>query len=57
MRESAENETIVFVVDHRSVEREPAALGGRRMMEVIRDWGVDVAAACGSAGLCEPERP
>ena len=52
MRESEENERVVFVVDHDGHEHELAALDGWRVMEVLRDWGVEVAAECGGAGLC-----
>jgi len=47
-----ENETILFVVDHDGREHALPALDGWRVMEVIRDWGVEVAAECGGAGLC-----
>ena len=59
MRDSEENERVVFVTDHHGREHELAALDGWRVMEVIRDWGVDVAAECGGAvaelfgGLCD----
>lgn len=52
MRDSEENERVVFVVDHDGDEHELAALDGWRVMEVIRDWGVEIAAECGGAGLC-----
>ncbi len=52
MHDSEENERVVFVVDHHGREHELPALDGWRVMEVIRDWGVDVAAECGGAGLC-----
>jgi 2Fe-2S ferredoxin len=57
MRESAETETILFAVDHHGREHALPAHDGWRVMEVIRDWGVEVAAECGSAGLCAPEGP
>ena len=40
------------MVDHDGREHALAALDGWRVMEVIRDWGVEVAAECGGAGLC-----
>ena len=52
MREREENERVVIVIDHDGHEHELAALDGWRVMEVIRDWGVEVAAECGGAGLC-----
>ena len=52
MHDSAENETVLFVVDHDGREHALPALDGWRVMEVIRDWGVEVAAECGGAGLC-----
>lgn len=52
MRDSAKSETVVFVTDHHGREHELPALDGWRVMEVIRDWGVEVAAECGGAGLC-----
>ena len=52
MRDSAENETVLFVVDHRGREHALPALDGWRVMEVIRDWGVDLAAECGGACAC-----
>lgn len=52
MRNTEEDERVVFVVDHHGHEHELTALDGWRVMEVIRDWGVEVAAECGGAGLC-----
>ncbi len=52
MHHSTENETVLFVVDHHGREHALPALEGWRVMEVIRDWGVEVAAECGGAGLC-----
>jgi 2Fe-2S ferredoxin len=52
MRQSAENETVLFVTDHHGRQHTLSALVGWRVMEVIRDWGVEVAAECGGAGLC-----
>jgi len=52
MREIEEHDTIVFVVDHHGREHALPALNGFRLMEVIRDWGVDLAAECGGACVC-----
>lgn len=52
MPDSKENETVLFVVDHHGREHTLPAPDGWRVMEVIRDWGVEVAAECGGAGLC-----
>jgi 2Fe-2S ferredoxin len=42
----------IIVVDHQGVEHELDALEGWRVMEIIRDWGLDVKAECGGAGAC-----
>ncbi len=52
MRDQAENDRIIFVTDHDGREHALGALDGWRVMEVIRDWGVEVAAECGGAGVC-----
>ena len=52
MRETTENETLVFVTDHDGREHALPALDGWRMMEVMRDWGVELKAACGGACAC-----
>ncbi len=52
MREIGENERIIFVVDHHGREHSLRALDGFRIMEVIRDWGVELAAECGGACAC-----
>jgi ferredoxin, 2Fe-2S len=41
MRGSQQNERVVSVVDYHARGHEIAALDGWRLMEVIRDWGVD----------------
>lgn len=51
MRDSAETETVLFVTDHHGRKHTLAALDGWRVMEVIRDWGVEVAAECGGCRL------
>jgi 2Fe-2S ferredoxin len=52
MSERAENETILFVVDHDGQEHALPALEGWRVMEIIRDWGIDLKATCGGACAC-----
>jgi 2Fe-2S ferredoxin len=52
MRETAENETLVFVTDHDGREHALPALEGWRVMEVMRDWGVGLKAQCGGACAC-----
>lgn len=42
----------IYVTDHDGVERELEALEGWRVMEVIRDWGLDIKADCGGACSC-----
>ena len=52
MRETTEKETLVFVTDHHGREHALPALEGWRVMEVMRDWGVELKAECGGAGAC-----
>ena len=52
MRDSVENETVLFVVDHDGREHALRALEGWRVMEVIRDWGIAFKAECGGACAC-----
>jgi ferredoxin, 2Fe-2S len=40
------------VVDRDGVEHALPALEGWRVMEVIRDWGLDIKAECGGACAC-----
>jgi ferredoxin, 2Fe-2S len=40
------------VVDRDGVEHVLPALKGWRVMEVIRDWGLDIKAECGGACAC-----
>lgn len=42
----------IFVTDHEGHEHELEALEGWRVMEVIRDWGLDIKAECGGACAC-----
>jgi len=43
---------IIRVIDHEGVEHRLPALAGWRVMEVIRDWGLDIKAECGGACAC-----
>jgi len=43
---------IIRVFDHEGVEHRLPALAGWRVMEVIRDWGLDIKAECGGACAC-----
>ena len=52
MHNSTVNETVLDVVDHHGREHALPALDGWRVMEVNRDWGVEVAAESDGAGLC-----
>lgn len=42
----------ILVTDHDGVEHELEALGGWRVMEVIRDWDLNIKAECGGACAC-----
>lgn len=42
----------ILVTDHDGNEHELEALEGWRVMEVIRDWGLDIKAECGGACAC-----
>lgn len=42
----------ILVTDHQGVEHELEGLDGWRVMEVIRDWGLDIKAECGGACSC-----
>lgn len=42
----------IRVTDAAGTEHELEGLEGWRVMEVIRDWGVDIKAECGGAGAC-----
>jgi 2Fe-2S ferredoxin len=52
MSEIAQSETVLIVVDHHGREHALPALEGWRVMEVIRDWGIELNAACGGACAC-----
>ncbi len=42
----------IFVTDQKGDQHELEGLDGWRVMEVIRDWGLDIKAECGGAGTC-----
>ena len=42
----------IYVTDQAGQEHELEALEGWRVMEVIRDWGLDIKAECGGACAC-----
>ncbi|VAW19783.1 Ferredoxin, 2Fe-2S [hydrothermal vent metagenome] len=42
----------VLVTDQDGVEHELEALEGWRVMEIIRDWGLNIKAECGGACAC-----
>lgn len=42
----------IIVTDHDGKLHELEALEGWRVMEVIRDWGLDIKAECGGACAC-----
>src|ERR1700693_5669535 len=42
----------IIVIDRQGVEHKLEALEGWRLMEIIRDWGLDVKAECGGACAC-----
>jgi ferredoxin, 2Fe-2S len=50
--EPAQKEIVLLVVDHSGREHALPALEGWRAMEVIRDWGISLKAACGGACAC-----
>ncbi len=42
----------IHVIDRNGGEHRLPALAGWRVMEVIRDWGLDIKAECGGACAC-----
>ncbi|MHA1188959.1 MAG: 2Fe-2S iron-sulfur cluster-binding protein [Alphaproteobacteria bacterium] len=42
----------IHVIDRHGDEHRLPALAGWRVMEVIRDWGLDIKAECGGACAC-----
>ena len=50
--EPTRKEIVLLVVDHHGREHALPALEGWRVMEVMRDWGISVKAACGGACAC-----
>jgi ferredoxin, 2Fe-2S len=43
---------IIRVIDQAGEEHELEGLDGWRVMEVIRDWGLDIKAECGGSCSC-----
>lgn len=43
---------IIHVTDQSGAEHELEGLEGWRVMEVIRDWGLNIKAECGGAAAC-----
>jgi 2Fe-2S ferredoxin len=52
LSETAAGEIFLLVIDHHGREHALPALDGWRVMEVIRDWGIELKAACGGACAC-----
>ncbi|MBW3098380.1 2Fe-2S iron-sulfur cluster-binding protein [Pseudohoeflea coraliihabitans] len=42
----------IFVTDREGARHRLEALEGFRVMEIIRDWGLDIKAECGGACAC-----
>lgn len=42
----------INVTDHQGARHVLPALAGWRVMEIIRDWGLDIKAECGGACAC-----
>jgi ferredoxin, 2Fe-2S len=51
-RETPSDDIFLLVVDRHGREHALPALDGWRVMEVIRDWGIDLKATCGGACAC-----
>jgi len=51
-RQAHSDEIFILVVDHHGREHALPAIGGWRVMEIIRDWGIDLRATCGGACAC-----
>jgi 2Fe-2S ferredoxin len=51
-RQARPDEIFILVVDHHGREHALPAIDGWRVMEVIRDWGIDLKATCGGACAC-----
>ena len=45
-------EIFLLVVDHHGREHALPAIDGWRVMEIIRDWDIDLRATCGGACAC-----
>jgi ferredoxin len=52
LHQTPSDDIFLLVVDHRRREHALPALPGWRVMEVIRDWGIDLSASCGGACAC-----
>jgi len=50
--QTCSDEIFLLVVDHRGREHALPAADGWRVMEVIRNWGIDLKATCGGACAC-----
>ncbi len=50
--EGQEGHMRIHVTDQKGVRHTLEALEGFRLMEIIRDWGVDIKAECGGACAC-----
>ena len=46
------DEIFLLVVDHHGREHALPAIDGWRVMEIIRDWVIDLRATCGGACAC-----
>jgi hypothetical protein len=57
MRNSDRKEKDFFATADRDGRRALAPLQRRSAMHVVRDWGIDTAVECWSAGLCDFEAP
>ena len=49
---SPDDAICILVTDREGKEHKLPALPGWRVMEVIRDWGLDIKAECGGACAC-----
>jgi ferredoxin, 2Fe-2S len=51
-QQSHPDEIFLLVIDREGREHALPAIEGWRVMEVIRDWGIDLRATCGGACAC-----
>lgn len=49
---NSETTLVIQVTDQRGARHKLPALAGWRVMEIIRDWGLDIKAECGGACAC-----